>query len=142
MDINKYLVAILPITSVYLTSSLFPRNTADAGKKVWFRPPGYVFGIVWPILLALLGYSWYLRQDKGLEINLLYSGLVFLLSIWFILFTKNRYYGLINIILSIILSIILFNFKYQKNSSYALIPLICWLCFASLLNIEAIRVNR
>ena len=30
----------------------------DSGKTVKFRPPGYVFGIVWPILYILLGLSW------------------------------------------------------------------------------------
>ena len=36
----------------------------NSGNIVKFRPPSFVFGIVWPILYILLGLSWILLLKK------------------------------------------------------------------------------
>ena len=75
MDIIKDIIYLfIPVMSVYLVSLLYP-VTNNAGKSVSFRPPPYVFAIVWPILLLLIGYSWILRED----ITLFYFNIFFIL---------------------------------------------------------------
>jgi tryptophan-rich sensory protein len=100
------------------------------GKKVWFRPPGWVFGIVWPILLTLTGYSWFLTPEK----TQYYTILTILLSSWSMLFSFNKVYSLINILLTLTTTLYLIIPHYKRKSSLLLLPLALWLCFASVLN--------
>ena len=53
-DSNNYIYLIIPMLSVYISGTFYPVNN-NTGKEIWFRPPSYVFGIVWPILLILIG---------------------------------------------------------------------------------------
>lgn len=127
-DYLKYLVFIFPALIVYIPSIFFPLN--NAGKNVPFRPPGYVFGIVWPILFLLLGFSWFNRLD----LSYLYLILSILLSTWIIIYNYSKTLSFIEIIITIIFTIFLILYKYKQDSSLLLIPLILWLVFASTLN--------
>lgn len=137
---SQYFLIIIPLISVYLPTIVYP-VTEEIGSNVTFRPPGIVFAIVWPILLILLGISWFLRRKKGKIRNILYVLLTILLSIWFILYNTNKYYGLIDIIICFCFTLFLFFYDINKSNKYeyiTLIPLICWLIFASILNIASI----
>lgn len=142
-NINKYgryLILFIPLLAVYLPTTIYP-VTNDIGSDISFRPPGYVFAIVWPILLTLLGINWFLNRNISNKLNVIYSILVILLGIWFILYDLNKYFGLIDIILSfnITLYIFYYNYKYiSKYLSLQVIPLLVWLIFASILNIASL----
>lgn len=139
---SQFFILILPLLAVYLPTIIYP-VTDEIGSNVSFRPPGYVFAIVWPILLILLGISWFINRKKGLFINMVYSILIILLGIWFILYDNNKYIGLIDIIICFIITLFLFFYKFKEFNKYAslpLIPLLIWLIFASILNIAAINV--
>ena len=56
----NYLYLLLPMLSVYLVGVFYPIGK-EAGKDIPFRPLSWVFGVVWPVLLLLIGYSWTLR---------------------------------------------------------------------------------
>ena len=129
MYILKLLYLIIPILSVYIVGMYYPVNDNNS-KELWFRPPGYIFGIVWPILLILVGYSWFLRP----KLYIYYGLLTFLLSIWSIIFTYNKRYGFVNILLTIVVTLYLILNNLFKKPSLLLIPLLLWLCFASILN--------
>ncbi|MBH00976.1 MAG: hypothetical protein CMI86_03170 [Candidatus Pelagibacter sp.] len=86
--ILPYSIIFLPLLSVYTISIFYPIDNS-VGKEVSFRPPGYVFAIVWPFLLIFLGISWFKRINSNIKINLIYIGLVILLSIWGILYNIN-----------------------------------------------------
>ena len=130
---NKYIYLLIPLFCVYFVSYIYPVNS-NTGKEIPFRPPAWVFSVVWPILLILIGYSWYLRPN----LSLYYVILIILLSIWTILFSINKIFGLIDIIIILLLTLFLINKKFKKKSSYSLIPLILWLSFASILNYYSI----
>ena len=49
----NYLYLLLPLFSVYLVGAFYPVGK-EAGKDIAFRPPSWVFGVVWPILLLFL----------------------------------------------------------------------------------------
>jgi len=139
----KYSLLFIPLISVYIPTVVYP-GSEDIGKNVPFRPPGYVFSIVWPILLILLGISWYKKRNLGILINLSYIILTLLLSLWLILYDLNKIFGLIDIIISLFITIFLFVFKIQDFKiieNLTLIPLIFWLIFASILNIFAINLE-
>lgn len=146
LDIKKklyYLVFFIPSLAVYIPTIIYPVDESY-GSNIPFRPPGYVFAIVWPILLILLGISWVLSLKNKIDrtINISYILLVILLGSWSFFFTLNKIAGLIVIILSLsgTISITFQNIKLGKNlSGYLLIPLILWLLFASILNIFSIH---
>jgi len=130
---DKLIYLFIPMLSVYIVSYYYP-VTKQAGKDIWFRPPPYVFGIVWPILLLLIGFSWYLRPN----LSFYYTILTILLSTWSIFWSYSKIYSLINIIITTFFTLYLILKKYSKKSSVLLIPLFLWLSFASLLNFYSI----
>ena len=128
---NAYL--FIPMIAVYLSGMYYPIDDTS-GKKVWFRPPGWVFGVVWPILLTLLGYSWYLSPKLAFH----YTLLTLILSTWGIFFSYNKRYAFINIMAALATTIALILPRYPKKPAQLLIPLALWLSFASLLNYNSI----
>ena len=139
-DKSQYLLIFVPMLAVYLPTVLYP-VTDQVGNDVSFRPPGYVFAIVWPILLLLLGISWFVRRKNGFFINSIYSVLCLLLAFWFILYDTNKYFGLVDILVSLLVTIFLIFYKFKqfnKKASLTLVPLAAWLIFASVLNFFSI----
>ena len=135
-----YGLIFLPMLAVYLPTVIFPFKQ-DIGKDVPFRPPGYVFAIVWPILLFLVGISWYLRKDSGVIFNIGFSLLSVVLAVWYILYDINKVYGLIDIISAFMLTVFLMIYKFKTIESLLLLPLAAWLVFASILNIYSMQKN-
>jgi tryptophan-rich sensory protein len=130
---DKRIYLFIPLIAVNGIAFLYPISK-DSGEKLWFRPPPYVFAIVWPILLILLGYSWYLRP----KLVFFYAYLTILLSTWAMLWDYNKFYAFINIISTLISTLILILYKFSKLSSILLVPLLLWLSFASVLNYYSI----
>lgn len=129
----NYLYLLLPMFSVYLVGVFYPIGK-EAGKDIPFRPPSWVFGVVWPILLILIGYSWTLRPG----LTNYYLLLTLLLSSWSIFYANNRMFAFLNILATIALTLYLILHKFKKKSSYLLIPLVAWLSFASYLAYNSI----
>ena len=131
-DLRKAYLFI-PMISVYLSGMYYPIDD-KSGERVWFRPPGWVFGVVWPILLSLLGYSWFLRP----KLTRYYAFLTLVLSTWSILFSFNKAYAFINIITALITTMAMILPAYPQKATLLLVPLGLWLSFASLLNYYSI----
>ena len=143
---SKFSVFIYVILAL-IVGGLASSNTAD---DVWYQdliksslnPPGYVFGIVWPILYLLMSISAFrtFNESKNLFlIQLLFN------AIWSWLFFAFQMplIALLNIWLLIYLNIKL-NLKmfYQdKLSGFLFIPYILWLFFASYLNLFIVLNN-
>ena len=130
---DKRIYLFIPLISVNSIALLFPISKTS-GQKVSFRPPPYVFAIIWPLLLLLIGYSWYLRPN----LSYYYAFLTLLLSSWSILWAYSKLYSLFNIIITLIFTLYLIFLKYSEKSSYLLVPLFLWLSFASVLNVYSI----
>ena len=143
---NKYL--IFPI--VFAALILGGLSSAGAANDLWYvqlnksslNPPGYVFGIVWPILYVLMSISAY--RTFPITINLFYLQLFFN-AIWSWLFFAFQlpFLSLLCIWLLIVLNSILNKdmFKYDRLSSYLYTPYIVWLLFASYLNLYIVLYN-
>jgi benzodiazapine receptor len=132
----KFLTLIIPLLFVYIPSIFF--NVDNAGSEVPFRPPGYVFAIVWPILLILIGISWFKRT----ELSIYYLILCILLGAWVIIYFYSNLASFIEIILTLLFTIFLICYKFDKISSILLIPLALWLSFASVLNGYELKINN
>jgi len=143
---SKFSVFIFVILAL-IVGGLASSNTAD---DVWYQdliksplnPPGYVFGIVWPILYFLMSISAFRTFNKTKNIfliqllfNALWSWLFFafqmplaaLLNIWLLIYLNIK--------------INLKMFYEDKLSGLLFIPYVLWLFFASYLNLFIVLNN-
>jgi len=116
-----------------------------SGQTVKFRPPSWVFSVIWPILYLMLGYSWLLSSQIDHVLSLiLYSLLTLSLTSWIVVYScmqdkKNSAYI---ILISIILTIMCMQLG-DKQSKILLAPLFGWLIFALLMNTNEVdNTNR
>ena len=112
-----------------------------SGVNVKFRPPPYIFGIVWPILYLLLGWSWVQSNPRK---NQLIDGLFFtlssLLAVWIVVYAcrkdkKNAVFVMVAILLAISLLMVLI----PQKSKLMLTPLGIWILFALLLSTTEVQ---
>ena len=114
--------------------------------KSSLTPPGYYFGIIWPLLyisLAILGWKLHKEREKtiltwywtGMLLNWLWSPVFFTLhlswvalSILILLVTINAYI------------LIKLRIRYT-NYAYMILPYFLWLCFALYLNLIIVLSN-
>ena len=143
---SKFSVFIFVILAL-IVGGLASSNTAD---DIWYQdliksplnPPGYIFGIVWPILYLLMSISAFRTFNEtknAFLIQLLFN------AVWSWLFFAFQmpFIALLNIWLLIYLNIKL-NLKmfYQdKLSGFLFIPYVLWLFFASYLNLFIVLNN-
>ncbi len=119
--------------------------------KPSFNPPDWIFAPVWTTLFVLMGISLYLvwnkgLQDKKVKTHLLIFGLQLALNVlWSFLFfgLHSPFYAFLEIIIlwaAIVLTILNFS-KVSRTAGLLLIPYICWVSFAAILNFSIWRLN-
>lgn len=143
---NKNLIFIFVIL-VLILGGLSSSNTASdpwylSLNKSELNPPGYVFGIVWPILYILMAISAYITLQKVYQ--LFYIQLLFNTAwSWIFFYFHLPLIALVDIYVLIIINIyILFKMLNISNiAGYLYIPYIVWLCFASYLNLFIVLSN-
>ena len=138
---NKYdlLRLFYPTVTGFVVSKFCKME--KSGITVKFRPPGYVFGIVWPILYILLGLSWInSNPSSNKTVELLYFVLSSLLAYWIVVYAcqKNKR-DAVFIMLAIILNIGILMVQIPKKSQLYLVPLGIWLLFALLISTTEIQ---
>jgi translocator protein len=118
------------------------RTMDNSGKSVKFRPPGYIFGIVWPILYILFGLSWVFshKDIKGIWIDILYIILSIVIVSWILFYSclSLKKVGPFVILLSICFTIIIMNIV-ELRGRLLLVPLLSWLLYALLMNTAEIQ---
>ena len=139
---NIYLA--LSVLFTLIIGSLASSGATDpwylALNKAPLNPPGYVFGIVWPILYVLM-YVVATRDYQYIK-KLFYLQLFFnLIWSWLFFYFHLPLVALVDILILILINLnILINL--QTRVSYALyLPYIIWLFFAAYLNTYIIIFN-
>lgn len=119
-------------------------------KKPVFNPPPFLFGPVWTILYALMGYSLYMIlitpcRSKTLLLSLFFAQLClnFLWSFIFFYYHKLflAFLEILFMLFFIILTAVAF-YPVNHTAGLLLIPYIAWVSFASLLNGSLWKLNR
>ena len=114
-------------------------------------PPDFVFGIVWPILYAMMAISLYLTINNKKCVGFCRPLPFFIIQLalnlsWTTIFFKMRMKNLAFLTILIIIFFTLITFKelqkISKKASYFLIPYILWLCFAGYLNLYIVINNK
>lgn len=147
LKINPKIYSIILVIITLIVGSLASSNT---GTDSWYQglvksnlnPPGYVFGIVWPILYLLMGITVW---RTFYTIKKLFYVQLFFNAIWSWLFFSFHLplISLIDIWLLIFINIkILFMvLKEDKLAAFLYTPYIVWLLFASYLNLFIVLNN-
>jgi len=153
-DWQEALISVLIAELIGLLSSGIAGNVRMEYlqyAKPPLSPPGWVFGVAWTILYALMGLAAYLvyisdNNEKFREQGLiLYAIQLFFNFIWSIVFFRfNLLWGSVVIIIVLaILVIAAINvfYKINKTAAYLMIPYLLWILFATYLNIGIAILN-
>ena len=124
---------------------------AEMLQKPPLSPPGWVFGVVWTILYALMGVSaarvWAAppTQPRSRGLNLFISQLI-VNFFWSPIFFNARAYGFALtwlLILWVLAALMIREFnKVDKAAARLQIPYLLWLTFAAYLNWGVWQLNR
>jgi translocator protein len=141
-----YSLILVPQLLSLLMQLLFPSDFST-NKKVFFQPPGYVFGIVWTLIYIMLGFYLYLlvQQRKSNQyftymLTLFVINLLFNLS-WTPIVNIHKKFklGILLIALMIFTLFLLISIDNKPVNRSLLIPYLSWLFLALLLNVELAR---
>ena len=153
--IVKLIISIAIPLAVGSISSLFTASSVDGWfttiQKPSFNPPNWIFAPVWTILYIMMGIACYLvwemdalKKIKNTAI-ILYSAQLALNFLWSFIFfyAQQPGWALVEIIalwLMILLTIIWFG-KVSIIPAWLMIPYICWVSFATILNFYIWKLN-
>ena len=120
-------------------------------EKPAFSPPAWIFGVVWPILYLLMGFSLYLIFTSGAEkekikealrvfayqliVNLLWPTLFFRFQWFFVSFLW------ILLLIFLVIEMLRKFYDIRKLAAYVNIPYLAWLFYAAWLNLAVWWLN-
>ncbi|MDA1083824.1 MAG: tryptophan-rich sensory protein [Proteobacteria bacterium] len=143
---NKYSIFPFVLTALILGGL----SSSDTANDLWYlelnksnlNPPGYIFGIVWPILYILMSISAFRTFTETRNLFLIQ---LFFNAIWSWLFFAFHMplIALLNIWILIALNVKLMMdmIKLDRISGILFIPYVIWLLFASYLNLFIVINN-
>lgn len=151
---QKLIVSLLIPLLIGFAGSLITSSSLDTWypnlNKPAFNPPNWLFAPAWTTLFILIGLAFYLvwKDNFGGSYKLpvfIYFSQLILNFLWSMLFfgLKNPLAAFIEIIILwffILINIIIF-YKISKVAGILLIPYICWVSFASVLNYYIFILN-
>jgi benzodiazapine receptor len=129
-------------------------------KMTWYRslsvprftPPDWVFAVVWQIIFftttasALLFWNYAQRNFQFWVIIALFLGSALLTVEWPYLFFRRHFIGWATftsaILLLLVYSLFLLLLPISSREAFLLLPAVCWLTFALLLNISIWFLNK
>ncbi len=151
----KLFISILIPLLVGAISGYFTTSGVDGwyalANKPWFNPPNWIFAPVWTTLYVLMGIALFLvlKSDAARAVKqaaiALFAIQLTLNFFWSIIFFKLQQPGwafaeIILMWVTILLTILWFG-KISATAAWLLVPYICWVSFASVLNYSIWQLN-
>lgn len=148
--------SLLVFVASTLGVSLLGKAITEHTKDPWyntltksnFTPPGWVFGVVWPLLYLCMAVAvWHAYQDTRNAqrlVRVYFAHLLVNLSWTFVFFGLHSPLGGLLIIPVLIFFILwLMRLYYPKHliSFYLMVPYLGWCCFAFFLNFQIVLYN-
>ena len=145
LTVSQWIRFLLPMFSGFFVSSLPKcRPGKSAGVIAKFRPPSFVFGLVWPVLYLLLGGAWVYTQShtkvSQTWVDFCYGTLVFFLTTWIVVYgcLGHKKTGVYIIFLSLLTTMVSRDIS-PTLPRIMLAPLLVWLLFAGLISIFEVQ---
>jgi translocator protein len=156
MSLLRWALFVVPLTMFlgFLSGTM----SGSADENAWFQelvkpaaqPPGWVFGVVWPILYLMTGLAFAIVLNaRGAPQRLLGIGLFltqFALNLlWSPLFfgrhqVTTTFYLIILIFAAALATTFVFG-RIRKSAAWLMVPYLVWLSFASILNYQIDQLN-
>ncbi|MBK8497066.1 MAG: tryptophan-rich sensory protein [Chitinophagaceae bacterium] len=151
----KLFISILVPLLVGAVAGLFTSSGVNGwyavANKPWFNPPNWIFAPVWTLLYIMMGIAFFLvwkaSADKNVKQTamILFSIQLILNFFWSFIFFKLQQPGwafaeIIFMWVMILLTILWFG-KISATAAWLLVPYICWVSFASVLNYSIWKLN-
>jgi tryptophan-rich sensory protein len=143
-------IELLGGLSGWLAGSGYGNAWFDALQKPSFMPPGFVFGIVWPILYALMGIALAMilaeppSNRRRLALILFFAQLALNIA-WSPIFFAGHDIGLAKMVIFIMALIAAYAagqfYRLRKVAGLLMLPYVAWLVFAGALNLAIERLN-
>ena len=151
--IKPYVISISITLGVGLLSGWLIRNNVDLYETLRLpplAPPGWLFGVVWPILYILMGIgaAMIAQADrfKGENALTVYGTQLFFNFFWSIIFFNLQAFlfsFIWLVILFVLVAYMIYEFyKIKPFAAYLQIPYLVWLLFAGYLNLSIYLLNR
>ena len=156
MSLLRWALFIIPV--IMLLGFLSGTVSGSGEDNAWFaelvkpeaQPPGWAFGVVWPILYLLMGLALaIILNARGAKLRGIAVGL-FLLQLVLNLFWSPLFFGkhevtlafylLLAIWLVALATTIVFG-RIRTVAAWLLVPYLAWLSFAAILNYQIDRLN-
>ncbi|NJM51128.1 MAG: tryptophan-rich sensory protein [Sphingomonadales bacterium] len=150
--------ALFVIPTIMLLGFISGTVSGSGEQNAWYQelvkpeiqPPGWLFGVVWPILYLLIGLAFAMilhargAKGRGLAIGLFLAQLLLNFA-WSPLFfgqhqVTSAFYLIILILLLAIAATFAFG-RIRKAAAWLMLPYLLWLSFASILNFQIDRLN-
>lgn len=151
----KLFISILVPLLVGAVAGLFTSSGVNGwyavANKPWFNPPNWIFAPMWTLLYILMGIAFFLvwkaSADKNVKQTamILFSIQLILNFFWSFIFFKLQQPGwafaeIILMWVMILLTILWFG-KISATAAWLLVPYICWVSFAAVLNYSIWKLN-
>lgn len=131
---------------------------SGSGESGWYmalempsiQPPGWLFGVVWPILYMLMGLALAMvvhargSRGRGIGIGLFVAQLLANLlwsPIFFGMHQVTFAFWWILLVLALALGTTFAFGRVRKAAAWLMVPYLVWLCFAAMLNLSIDRMN-
>lgn len=136
-----------------LLGGLFSGTTGETYTSIIkppLSPPGWLFGIVWPVLYLLMGIAAYIiyqapQSSEQKKAIVVFWVQLFVNFLWPIIFFRFEWYW-VSVAVILLLDALVFLtagwfYKINKAAGYLMIPYLLWLLFATYLNIGVAVLN-
>ena len=155
MSLLRWALVLIPLIMLlgYLSGAV-----VGTGDSAWYRalekpalqPPSWLFGVVWPILYALMGLALAMILNargsrlRGLAIGLFVVQLIVNL-LWSPLFfgmheVTLAFWWLLLLVILAVATTLVFG-RIRSAASWLMVPYLVWICFAATLNFSIDRAN-
>jgi benzodiazapine receptor len=138
------------MASGWLSGSGYGNPWFDALEKPFFMPPGWIFGVVWPVLYVLMGIALAMilvlpSSPKRRTALVLFVSQLVLNFVWSPIFFAAHDIGLAKIVIllmAVLAAAAAGQFlRLRKPAGLLLIPYLAWLIFAAMLNAAIENLN-
>jgi benzodiazapine receptor len=150
----KLLLSIILCEGIGILGSIFTISSITGWyshlNKPIFNPPNWIFGPVWTTLYLLIGVSLYLVLEKKLKKEKNIILFVFFLQLFLNFLWSVIFFGMhlpivafveIFFLWGSIVWLVVNFYKLSKSASLILVPYLCWVSFAAILNLTVAILN-
>lgn len=143
-------IELLGGASGWVSNSGFGNSWFDGLQKPFFMPPGWAFGLVWPILYALLGVALAMvlaepSSDRRRLALILFFAQLALNFVWSPIFFALHDIALakwVIFLMAVLAAAAAGQFlRIRKAAGLLMVPYLAWLVFAATLNITIEAMN-